>query len=73
MFLLFVVVQGVHAQQADEKTSPLSTLRVRDELLDQYFKAGINIHFDQTIAIVINQPIEKGCIILAAEQIENYR
>ena len=59
MFLLFVVVQGVHAQQADEKTPLLSTLRVRDELLDQYFKDGINIHFDQTISTIINQPIEE--------------
>jgi hypothetical protein len=56
MFFLCAIVQGSHAQQADEKTSPLSTLRVRNELLDQYFKDGINIHFDQTISTIINQP-----------------
>jgi hypothetical protein len=58
MFLLCVILQGVHAQQADERTPALSTLRVKDELLDQYFKDGINIHFDQTISTIINQPIE---------------
>ena len=54
MFLLCAIVQGGHAQQVDERTPALSTLRVKDELLDQYFKDGINIHFDQTIKPVIS-------------------
>lgn len=58
LFFLCAIVQGSHAQQGDERTFALSTLRVNDELLDQYFEDGITIHFDKTISTVINQPIK---------------
>ena len=60
MFLLCAIVSGVHAQQVDEGTPALSTLRVNDELLEQYFKDGIAIHFDKTISTIINQPVKEA-------------
>lgn len=53
-----VSLQNADAQQTSEKIPSLSTLRVRDELLDQYFEDGIKIHFDKAITTIINQPVE---------------
>jgi hypothetical protein len=55
LFFFCALVPGNHAQQT---TPTLSTLRVRNELLDHYFTNGIKIHFDKSLSTVINQPLE---------------